>query len=124
MSALRPMVVVVVLAVLASACSGNSISADTCDEVTDVTIEMLQRLIDDVDAQAGELTVQDFIDADGDLPSIDAYEADAARIDEIAEELGCSQAEISAAVEARAGELTANSDLGRFLVNAIRSGGL
>lgn len=113
-----------VLSLVAAACSGTSIEASTCDEVADETMALFQRLIDDLDSEFGDMTVEEFIDTGGDLPSIQKFEEEAATIDEIATELGCSQTEISAAVSSRVGELTAETDLGRFLIGAIRSGGL
>lgn len=112
-----------VLSLVASACSGD-ISASSCDEVVDVTVDLIQRLIDDVDQEFGDMTVQEFLDTDGELPSIDRFTEDAARIDEIAAELGCSQSDISAGVDSRVDELTASTELGDFLIRAIRAGGL
>ncbi len=114
----------VAFGLLAAACAGTSISATNCDEVADETMSLFQRLIDDVDAEFGDMSVQEFVDSGGDLPSIQTFTEDAAKIDEIAMELGCTQSEISAAVSSRVGELTAKTDLGRFLIGAIRSGGL
>ena len=117
--------VVLVLGLVAASCSsGTEISASSCAEVADETMALFQRLIDDVDDEFGDLTVEEFIETGGDLPSVQAFEEDAATIDEIAEELGCTQSQISAAVSARVDELTAATDLGRFLIGAIRSGGL
>lgn len=112
-----------VLSLVTSACSGD-ISASSCDEVVDVTVDLIQRLIDDVDQEFGDMTVQEFLDTDGELPSIDRFTEDAARIDEIAAELGCSQSDISAGVDSRVDELTASTELGDFLIRAIRAGGL
>jgi hypothetical protein len=114
----------VVVALVLTGCSGARISATTCDEVVDETMELLQRLIDNVDEQAGDANLEAFLASGEDLPSIDEFTADATTIDEIAADLQCSQAEITAAVDARVGELSATTDLGRFVVNAIRSGGL
>jgi hypothetical protein len=114
----------VVVALVCTACSGARISASTCDEVVDETMELLQRLIDDVDQQAGDTTLEDYVASGEELPSIDEFKADAAKIDEIAADLQCSQPEITAAVDARVDELSATTELGRFVVNAIRSGGL
>ena len=111
------------LSLVASACS-SGISASDCDEVVDVTLDLIQRLIDDVDGEFGEMSVQDFIATGGDLPSIERFTEDASTIDEIAAELGCSQSEITAGVDARVGELTSETELGSFLIRAIRSGGL
>jgi hypothetical protein len=120
----RLLPLLLVLSLVAAACSSATISASNCEEVADETMALFQRLIDDVDSEFGEMTVQEFIDSGGDLPSIQKFKEDAATIDDIATELGCSQSEISGAVSDRVNELTAETDLGRFLIGAIRSGGL
>lgn len=117
------MVVVVTLAVTIAACSGGS-RAETCDDIVDETISLLQRLIDEVDDDFGGITVVDYLESGGELPSVDGFSADAEAIDARAAELGCTQSEISTAVASRAGGLSATSDLGRFLIDAIRTGGL
>lgn len=124
MSIRRLLVLLAAIGLLASACGGDSISASNCDELVDETIELFQRLIADVDAEFEDMSVEDFVAIGGDLPSIEQFEQDAETIDELAVELGCTQTEIASAVLGRVGELTAQSDLGRFLIDAIRSGGL
>ena len=120
---IRTFLLAIVLAVVASAC-GGSISADNCDELADETIALFQRLIDDVDSEFEDMSVEDFVGTGGDLPSIETFEQDAATIDELAEELGCTQSDIAANVQDRVDELVAQSDLGRFLIDSIRAGGL
>lgn len=120
----RLLVSIIGLALITSSCGGGGISASNCDEVVDESLALIQRLIDDVDQEFGGLTVQEFIALGDDLPSLEGFAADAATIDDIALELGCTQSQISAAVDARVGELTTDTDVGRFLINAIRSGGL
>lgn len=112
------------LLLVASSCGSGAISASDCDGVVDESLALIQRLIDDVDQEFGDVTVQEFIALGEDLPSLDRFAEDAATIDDIAAELGCTRDQISTAVDARAGELTAETDLGRFLINAIRTGGL
>lgn len=119
----RLLALLVAVSLLAAAC-GDSISASTCDELADETIKLFQQLIDDVDGEFDDLTVEDFLATDGELPSIEKFEEDAARIDELAAELGCTQSDVGDVVRNRVSELTAESDLGRFLIDAIRSGGL
>ena len=110
---------------LAGACSsGQDISADTCGEVVDETMELFQRLIDDVDDEFGEMTVEEFIATEGDLPSVERFSADAQKINQIGTQLGCTQGEIQQAVLQRVDELEASTDLGRFLITSIRTGGL
>jgi hypothetical protein len=116
----------VALALVGAACSSDSqeISANNCREVIEETLELFQRLIDDVDSEFGEMTVEEFIATEGDLPSVEKFTEDAEEINEIGTQLGCSQGEIQAAILQRIDELTASTDLGRFLIDAIRTGGL
>lgn len=123
MVGIRLCAVAVTLAMLVSSCGGG-IAADTCDDVVDVTMDLIQRLIDQVDAEMGDTTVQEFLESGDELPSVAGFREDAAKIDEIAAELGCEPAGIASGVDARLGELTATTDFGRFLINAFRSGGL
>ena len=114
------------LSLVAAACSsdGQEISADNCRDVVEETLELFQRLIDDVDSEFGEMTVEEFIATGGDLPSVEKFTADAEEINAIGTQLGCSQGEIQVTILQRVDELTASTDLGRFLIDAIRTGGL
>ncbi len=120
----RILMLLLAFGLFAAACGGDSITAENCDDVTDETMELFQRLIDDVDAEFVDMSVEDFLATGGELPSVDRFKADAEKIDELATELGCSQSQIGSAVQERVNELTAESDLGRFVIDAIRAGGL
>ena len=120
----RILPVLVAFGLLIAACGGDSISATNCEELADETIGMFQRLIDDVDDEFGDMTMAEFAASGDELPSVEQFEEDAATIDELATELGCSSDEMSAGVAQRLDALTAQSDLGRFLIDAMRSGGL
>ena len=52
----------VVLALVFSACGGGQ--PETCDEIADATIELMQELIDDVDDEVGDTSVEELIAAD------------------------------------------------------------
>ena len=118
------LILALVFSLVGVGCSSDGVSATTCDEVVDETMELFQNLIDDVDEEFADITVADFMALEGDLPSLARFEDEARQIDEIAAELGCTQSQISDAVRARVGELTATTDLGRFLIDALRSGGI
>lgn len=120
----RSFIVLLAVGLLAAACGGDSITATSCDELADETIGMFQRLIDDVDAEFGDMTMEEFVASEDQLPSVEEFEEDAATIDQLATELDCSPEVMSAAVQGRIDELTAQSDLGRFLIDAMRAGGL
>jgi hypothetical protein len=113
---------IVVIAVTVSACGGGQ--PETCDEVAAETVELMQELIDDVEDEFGDASVEELIASGGDLPSVERYEEDSEKIDERAAELGCTSAEIQSGVAARADQLEADTPIGRFLIEAIRNGGL
>ena len=112
---------ILALAVLLSSCGGQP---ETCDELADETVKLMQGLIDDVEKELGDVSVEELIATGGDLPSAERFEEDAAKIDERAAELGCTQAEIQNGVAARANQLEADTPIGQFLIEAIRDGGL
>jgi len=116
------LIVVIVLALVLSACGGRQ--AKTCDDLADQTIDLMQDLIDDVEAEVGDMTVEELIATGGDLPSVDQFEKEAAKIDERAVELSCTQSDITAGVAQRVDQLEAHTPIGEFLIKAISSGGL
>ena len=120
----RILIVLLAFGLLAAACGGDSISATNCEELADETIDMFQRLIDDVDDEFGEMTMAEFVASGDELPSVEQFEEDAETIDQLATELGCSSDEMAAEIDERLGLLTAQSDLGRFLIDAMVAGGL
>ena len=84
----------------------------------------MQDLIDDVEDEVGDMSVEELIATQGDLPSVEQFQEDAEKIDEQALELGCTQTDIQAAVTGKAGNLEASTPIGQFIIEAIRSGGL
>jgi hypothetical protein len=120
----RIVLLVVALSLLAAACGGDSINASNCDELADETVAMFQRLVDEIDAEYGEVPMEDVLGSNEPLPSIEKFEEDVATLNELTAELGCNREEIGAEVESRADELTSESDLGRFLIESIRTGSL
>ena len=112
---------ILLLVVLLPACGGQP---ETCDELADETTKLMQGLIDDVEKELGDMSVEELIASGRELPSVERFEEDAEKIDNRAEELGCTQAEIQSGVAARAGQLEAETPIGQFLIEAIRDGGL
>ena len=115
-------ILALVLVLVLSACGGGQ--AKTCDDLADQTVDLMQDLIDDVEAEVGDMTVEELIATGGDLPSVDHFKDEAAKIDERAVELSCTQTEITNSVSTRVDRLEAHTPIGRFLIEAIRSGGL
>jgi NifB/MoaA-like Fe-S oxidoreductase len=120
----RILIVGLTLSLLAAACGGDSITATNCDELADETVAMFQRLIDEVDAEFGDTTMEEVLTSGAPLPSVEEFEEDVTTLNELTIELGCDREEVGAEVQSRAGELTAESDLGQFLIESIRAGAL
>jgi outer membrane murein-binding lipoprotein Lpp len=121
---ISPVALVAIAAVLASGCSSQPA---TCEEVADRTIVLAQDLIDDVEREFADQSLEDIIDmmrAGEELPSVSKFEARADDLSERAAELGCSQDELQTDVVARAGQLEATTELGEFIIDAIERGGL
>jgi len=116
------LIVAVVLALVLSACGGGQ--AKTCDDLSDQTIDLMQELIDNVEAEVGDMTVEELTATGGDLPSVDQFKEEAAKIDDRAVELSCTQSDITAGVTERIDQLEAHTPIGEFLIKAISSGGL
>ena len=114
--------VLAAVAVVAAACASQP---ETCDEVADESIELMQALIDEVESEVGEMSVQELIDETGDdLPSVAAFERDAERLSDRASELGCTQDQFDGAVAERTDRLHATTPIGQVLVSAIKGGGI
>jgi len=111
-----------VLSLVLSACGGGE--PETCEDIADVTIDLMQDLIDDVEKEVGDMTVEELNATGGDLPSVERFEEEATKINERALELQCSQATIESLVAERVNQLEATTPIGQFMVEAIRSGGL
>ena len=113
---------VLVVALVLSACGGGQ--PETCEDIADVTVDLMQNLIDDVEEEVGDMTVEELIATQGDLPSVEEFQDEATKIDERAAELDCSQAIIESFVAERVHRLEATTPIGQFMIEAIRSGGL
>jgi TPP-dependent indolepyruvate ferredoxin oxidoreductase alpha subunit len=113
---------VLVLALVVSACGGGQ--PETCEGIADVTIDLMQDLIDNVEEEVGDMTVEELVAAQGDLPSVEQFQKEATKINEQALELECSQATIESLVAERDHQLEATTPIGQFMIDAIRSGGL
>jgi hypothetical protein len=111
------------IAVVGSACSGGG-GASTCEDIAVQTIDLLQSLIDDVDAEFESMTIEEFIENGDSLPSIESFREESAAIDARSEELECSPDEVAAGVAARVEGLTAQTQLGRFVITLLTTGNI
>jgi hypothetical protein len=118
------LILITLLALLAEGCSSQP---KTCDEAADQTVELMQDVISEVEADFADLSVDEFIDRlaiGDDLPSITALEDRADQLSERLGELGCTQEQLDEAVAARTGRLHATTPVGQFILQAMQSGEL
>lgn len=109
----------IMVSLLAVACGGD---AADCDELADEAIGLIQQLIDDVEDEFGDEDL-DTVLAQGtaDLPSVEAYQEQADRLDERADVLQCTNDQMRSLVAQRAGSLEADTPVGRFLIEVFAS---
>lgn len=120
----RFLLVATVLVLILSACSGSGDEASSCEEIATQTVALIQELIDDVDAEFESMSLEEFIENGDNLPSIESFREKSEAIDARSQELDCSQDEIAAGVAADVGNLTAETQLGRFVINLLVNGDL
>lgn len=113
-------VLLVALLVVLSSCSGG---ASTCDELADDAVKLIQELIDDVEAELGDASL-DELGANEDLPSLGEYDRKSDELDRQADELGCSSTQMRDLVSARSDRLTATTPVGKLIIDGITGGGL
>ncbi len=111
---------VVLLAVFLSACSSGPA---TCEEVADEFVVVAQDLIDDVEAQLGDQSIDSILDG-GELPSLDAFTEQADQLRDQGRELECSGELMDALVSERASLLVAETPIGDLIVEFFSSGEL
>jgi len=114
--------VLLVVALVAAGCGKSA--PKTCDEVADETIELTQQFIDNVEAEVGDMTIEELLATQGSLPAIDDFAKRSKVIDEHAAALGCTQSELRTLVVDRVGRLHAQTPVGRLIIDGIATGGL
>jgi mannitol-1-phosphate/altronate dehydrogenase len=115
--------ILLVLAAVVSACGGSD-EAQTCDDIGDQTIAQMQSLIDSVDDEFGEMTLDEFLTTDGQPSNLDELAAISEEIERRSDELACSGEEVAARVIAQLSELTAETEIGRVFLDLLVSGGV
>lgn len=113
----------IALSLVVAACSGGS-EASTCEDIAIQTVDLIQELIDDVDAEFESMSIEEFIENGDSLPSIESFREESEAIDARSDELGCTPEQVAPAIAARVGDLTAETQLGRFVINLLVNGDL
>jgi len=115
-------------ALLAASCGDDGGKVDpsslqTCGEIADAAIDVLQQTIDIVD----EMSVDDLVGVGdpGEAPDeIRAIEEAGMALEARALELGCTDEQMSGLMRERAGVLSAESTPGQLVIEGLREGGV
>lgn len=110
-------ILVAALGLVAAACGGDS--GGSCESVADDAIDVIQEVIDEMDA----LSLEEIAAMEEEPQALQDMERRAEELQDQANDLGCSDAEMEQLLNARAGNLTANGMFGELLVDELQSGG-
>ena len=111
-------ILMAVLSLVVAACGGDS-GGDSCESVADEAIQAIQDVIDEVDS----LTLEEFGAMDEEPEALADMERRAEELQQRADELGCSDAEMEELLNARVGNLEAEGMLGTLLIDELEGGG-
>jgi hypothetical protein len=103
---------------LIGSCGGGS-DADTCEGIADQGMAVVQDMLDEID----DMSVEELLAGEEPAAITDLT----AKMDELevrADELGCSDEEMEELFTARLGNLTADSDYGRMMLELMLSEGV
>ncbi len=100
--------------------AGDPGSIDDCDDLVGAGLEMLQDVLDEL----GELSFED-VAALGDEPpeALNDLEARGQELEDRADELGCTDEELSAGLTARVDELEADGPFAELILEGIQTEG-
>lgn len=110
-------ILVAALGLVAAACGGDS--GGSCESVADDAIDVIQEVIDEMDA----LSLEEIASMEEEPQVLQDMEQRAEELQDQANDLGCSDAEMEQLLNARADQLTANGMFGELLVDELQSGG-
>jgi len=110
-------VFVAVLGLVAASCGGGS--ADSCEGVVDEAMDAIQAMIDGFD----DLTLEDAMSMEDDPAFVTENTAKLDSLEQKAEDLGCSEDELTALFEDKAGNLKADSELGQMMIDEMEASG-
>jgi TolA-binding protein len=115
------------LLVAMSACGDDSggsadpASLSSCESLADASIDLLQDTLDIIDSMSAE-DLAAMGTSEDTPPELAAIETRGTALEERAEDLGCTEEQMSALMTARVDDLSSDSVFGQFLIESIRSG--
>jgi hypothetical protein len=111
-------ILVAALGLLAAACGGDS-GGGSCESVADEAIEVIQEVIDEMDS----LSLEEIAAMEEEPEVIQDMEKRADELQQQANDLDCSDAEMESLLNARVGNLNAEGMFGQLLVDELQTGG-
>jgi hypothetical protein len=105
------------LGLLAAACGGDS--GGSCESVADDAIQVIQDVINELDS----LSLEEIAAMEEEPEALADMERRADELQDRANELGCSDAEMEELLNARVGDLEAEGMFGELLVGELEGGG-
>ena len=106
------------LALIVAACGGDS-GGDSCESVADDAIQVIQDVIDELDS----LTLEEIAAMEEEPEALADMERRADELQQKANELGCTDAEMQQLLDARVGNLEAEGMFGELLIGELETGG-
>ena len=111
-------ILVAALGLLAAACGGDS-GGGSCESVADDAIEVVQDVINEMDS----LSLEEIAGMEEEPEALQDMERRAEELQQQADDLGCSDAEMEQLLNARVGQLSAEGMFGQLLVDELQTGG-
>ncbi|MBI5158233.1 MAG: hypothetical protein HZA58_09550 [Acidimicrobiia bacterium] len=122
-----PTVLLATLLVVAlAACGDDGGSADpasvnSCESLADASIALLQDTLDIIDSMSAE-ELAAMGNSEETPPALASIESRGTALEDRAEELGCTEEQMSALMTARVDDLSSDTVFGQFLIESIRAG--
>lgn len=106
------------LGLLTAACGGDS-GGGSCESVADNAIDVIQEVIDEMDS----LSLEEIASMEEQPQVLVDMEKRADELQQQADDLGCSDADMEQLLNARAGNLSADGMFGQLLVDELQTEG-
>ncbi|MDH3499854.1 MAG: hypothetical protein OEM97_07015 [Acidimicrobiia bacterium] len=107
--------VVIAVGLCAAVLAGCSGASESCGDIADEGIDLIQEFVDEVDAMDADAIA----DAISDSEFLGDLEARANSLDERAAAAGCSEDEMAGLLDDRSGDLSAGTEFGQIIVDLI-----
>ena len=103
---------------IVAACSSDGEAS--CADIADEGIQLIQDFVDVV----SELSLVEIVGSGDDVPGLTDFEEEGERLQDKANDAGCSDEEMESLLNQRAGDLESDSEFGQLIIDSIRSEGL